>query len=63
MRCDKCRHYDKRSDYDDRGWCRRHPPAPAGKQFGEFPMVGEQGWCGEFEERTTAKPRAAADRV
>lgn len=50
MRCDECRYYLKRSDYDDRGWCRRHPPQPVAKGFGEFPMVAGGTWCGEHRK-------------
>jgi len=54
MSCDACRHYEKRSDYEDRGWCRRYPPTPVPKKFGDFPLVGEIGWCVEFQKKTTA---------
>lgn len=54
MSCDRCRYYEKRSDFEDRGWCRRHPPVPVSKRFGEFPLVGEKGWCGEYQEKKPA---------
>lgn len=57
MQCSNCRHYLKRSDYEDRGWCRRYPPTPIAKKFGEFPLVGEAGWCGEFQRPATAEAR------
>lgn len=58
MRCDECRYYQKRSDYEDRGWCRRYPPAPHSvKKFGDFPMVAEKTWCGEFQHRAIASAR------
>ena len=55
MKCMNCCHYDKRSDYEDRGWCRRYPPVPVVKKFGEFPLVGQQGWCREFQRATAAE--------
>lgn len=32
------------------GECRRRPPLPMGKQFGEFPLVSCEDWCGEHVE-------------
>ncbi|MHB8835283.1 MAG: hypothetical protein ACYC9Y_06205 [Candidatus Methylomirabilia bacterium] len=57
MKCSNCRHYQKRSDYEDRGWCRRYPPTPVAKKFGEFPLVGEKGRCGEFQPAVEAQAR------
>ena len=51
MKCMNCRHYVKRSDYEDRGWCRRYPPTPVPKKFGEYPLVGQNAWCGEYLEK------------
>ena len=57
MKCMNCRHYQKRSDFEDRGWCRRYPPTPVAKKFGEYPLVGEQGRCGEFQRAEAAEAR------
>ncbi len=57
MKCRNCSHYEKRSDYEDRGWCRRYPPTPVAKKFGDFPLVGENGWCGEFQRAVEAGAR------
>lgn len=47
-KCKKCCFRDP-----DTGECHRFPPTPDGKgtsTHDEFPIVRENGWCGEFKK-------------
>lgn len=52
------------------GECRRHPPKVVSKTFrrdastqSAFPIVSENGWCGEFAERSVPLGECASHTV
>ena len=44
-RCGVCLFFKDESDMEEKGICRRFPPAK-GEQF---PIVLKTGWCGEYK--------------
>lgn len=40
--------------------CRRRPPTIGGRPAAEWPNVGIDGWCGEFEAKVSAPKRRPA---
>ena len=55
-RCDKCEWSDLS---DDGRICRRYPPSTGCYDEGgmsDFPLVADDGWCGEFQQKAPAEP-------
>lgn len=47
--CVNCKWHDKINAH---GYCHRHAPSPLNHERGDewsFPVVHENGWCGDFE--------------
>ena len=54
MICINCTYYDQNEMVElGKGLCKRYPPQPIqGNLYkSSFPVVNNQDWCGEFEER------------
>lgn len=48
--CSKCKWFDR---FNSHGYCHRYAPRPLNHERGDewsYPVVTEDGWCGDFEE-------------
>ena len=61
MRCADCRAWEKRTDNNKFGYCKRHSPRPEIKKMETgfeyqiiWPSTGKDDWCCDYLEETNA---------
>ena len=55
--CETCRWWEPSEHHDEKGRCRREPPARASREeHGEWPLTYLDDWCGEHRARDEGDP-------
>lgn len=52
--CENCRYSEFENEIKGTMFCRRYAPRP-GTDFEEWPLVWDEDWCGEWEEKIICK--------